>query len=225
MIDALEHGAIKPARLSAGNANGQLFFDTACCGLLPQLWQFRQAFADAETFSERWQAVARATALSRFLVRPNIHFRVAAQRRGATALLIRARHESSAGPAVQAQGNILTCEAWRQGTFDALISAAFRADWRQAPAQNFTLPELVIENRRPTWLLLDGQPVRFKGRITMNRVAGAVQTFAFGHAPQLVKQDLVTDRRHSFYAGPVWKDAHPAAVGKVEPRNIGQTRH
>jgi hypothetical protein len=229
MIGALEHGAIRPALLSAGNANGQIFFDTACCGLLPQLWQFRQAFADAESFSERWQAIGRGAALARFLARPHIRFRADAQRHSATAVLIRARHDATAAGPARIHDDILTCQRWQQGTFDALIGAAFKADWRQAPAQDLAARELVIENRRPSWLLLDGQPVRFQGPITMNRIAGAVQTFAFADHPQVSNNNRVATRRHGHdfqtAAEALWKLPPAAATGGVGPPIFSRTQH
>jgi hypothetical protein len=198
--------------------------------LLPQLWQFRQALAEAESFSERWQAVGRGAALARFLVRPHIRFRADEQRHNATALLIRARHDATAaGPDLQTHDNILICQTWEQGTFDALISAAFKADLRHAPAQDLAACELVIENRRPSWLLLDGQPVRLHGRITMNRIAGAVKTFAFADQPQVSNNDRVAGRRYghdfSTTAEAVWKLPPAAAAGGVGRPNFSRTKH
>src|SRR5262249_13808125 len=74
LIAALAREQVIPTQLSAGSANGQIFFDTASCGLLPQVPELRQAFGEAECFSEEWKVLARAANVAGRLFRPFIRF-------------------------------------------------------------------------------------------------------------------------------------------------------
>ena len=58
MIAALSREEIGFSRLGVGIAGGEIFFDEARCGLLPQLALTHGALREAEGFSERWRVLA-----------------------------------------------------------------------------------------------------------------------------------------------------------------------
>ena len=195
MISALARGQMKPTRLNAGTAGGQIFFDHASCGLLPLVGELRQALAEADIFPEVWKTLLRGAGLARLAVHPRIRFRSEdSPPRFATALVV--------SPAGQAQTPSLTCQAWKHSVFHQLgilVSGSFGANWRRHPVERFVSTQLTIDEKRVTWLLLDGVPRRFDGPVQFKCVPDAIQTFAFAprHDHSLSRFPLGEARRRS----------------------------
>ncbi len=180
MISALARGDMKPTWLSASKAGGQIFFDCASCGLLPHVGELHQALAEADIFPEVWKALNRVVSLTPLVVRPSIRFRSDdSPVRSATALAVCAAERESGESQLPSFG----CEAWRYSGLDhlgALASTSFGADWRRSGHfERFTCTRLTIDQKRATWLLLDGVPRRFNGPVELKFVPDAIRTFVF----------------------------------------------
>lgn len=180
MISALGRGDMKPTQLNASTAGGQIFFDHASCGLLPLAQALHRALAEADVFSEVWKSLVRGMRLSRLIIRPGFRFRCEDSRpRSATALVVSATYRESS----EVQPPSFAYEAWKHSAFEhlgALAGASFGADWRRSGHhQQFECTRLAIDQKRATWLLLDGVPRRFDGPVEFAFVRNAIQTFAF----------------------------------------------
>src|SRR6185369_17821669 len=64
MVAALARGDIKRVRLGAGLVANQIFFEDACCGVLPFVPELRRDLSDSDSFSEGWQALMRTADVS-----------------------------------------------------------------------------------------------------------------------------------------------------------------
>ena len=179
MISALARGEMKPTRLNAGTVGGQIFFDHASCGLLPLMGELRQAFAEADIFSEVWKTLLRGAGLARLVIHPRIRFRSEAHSRSATALVV----SLAAREWGKAQTPSLACEIWKRSVFNqlgTLVGSSFGTKRRCDPIERFMCTQLTIDEKRATWLLLDGVPRQFEGPVEFTCVPDAIQTFAFG---------------------------------------------
>ena len=181
MISALARGDMKPTRLNAGTAGGQIFLDHASCGLLPLMAELRQALAEADIFPEVWKTLLRGAGLGRLVVHPRMRFRREdSSLRSATALVV----SPDARDWGKAQTPSLACKAWKHSVFEqlgTLVSSGFGTNWQHSdPVERFACTHLAIDEKRATWLLLDGVPRRFDGPIEFKSVPDAIQTFAFG---------------------------------------------
>ncbi len=132
MISALARGDMKPTRLSASTAGGQIFFDSACCGLLPLAGELRQALAEADSFSEVWKALVRGMRLSRLVIGPGIRFHCEdTLTRSATALVVSAGERGRE----EHKQPFFACKAWKHSALDylgALAGSGFGADWQRS---------------------------------------------------------------------------------------------
>ena len=180
MISALARGDMKPTRLSASTAGGQIFFDHASCGLLPLAEELHRTLAEADIFSEVWKGLLRGISFSRLIIRPGIRLRCEdSLSRCATALVVSATQRESG----DSQPPSFACEAWKHSAFEqlgALAGSSFGVDWRRSGHhERFACTGLAIDQKRTTWLLLDGTPRRFDGPVKFKFVPDAIQTFAF----------------------------------------------
>ena len=178
MISALARGDMKPMRLNVGTAGGQIFFDHASCGLLPLVGELRQALAEADIFPEVWKTLLRGAGLARLVVHPRIRFRSEdSPPRSATALVV----SPAARKWGEAQTPSLACEDWKHSVFDhlgTLVSSSFGANWRHSdPVERFACTHLTIEEKRATWLVLDGVPRRFDGPVELQMHSGRHSDF------------------------------------------------
>ncbi|HXI99753.1 MAG TPA: hypothetical protein VNH44_00935, partial [Micropepsaceae bacterium] len=207
-------------------AASQIFFEQACCGLLPHLPELRDALEDADTFGETWQVLSRAGQLSRSFLGSKVHFHVHAEDGDAgraSVLLLEAQQ-----PQVQI-GNgrppvlspMFKCSAVQYGPLGLL--GGLIGGWSNAQTQSFECAELVVEANRPHWILLDGDPVRFDGPVEFSVTPGAIQTFYFG--PRRQAADNGTHLPSSS-AAPVPKWNYPAGfhVAMTENRDSGDRK-
>jgi hypothetical protein len=180
MISALARGDMKPTWLSASMAGGQIFFDHASCGLLPLAAEMRRAIAEADIFPEVWKTLRRVGRLLPVVARPSIRFRSdGSPPRSATALMVSAAEREREDTPLPSFG----CEAWKHSVFEhlgALASSSFGADWRRSGhLERFICTRLTIDQKRATWLLLDGVPRPFDGPVDFKFVPDAIRTFVF----------------------------------------------
>jgi diacylglycerol kinase family enzyme len=187
MIEALSREEIGFSRLGVGIAGGEIFFDEARCGLLPQLALTHGALREAEGFSERWRVLARAASLGQSIVRHGMRVHCAQTAfTEAAAVIVTAQGFNGSFFPSQPQPRLqsFSCAAWMHSNpfahARALIKAAIGADWRQAAEpERFECDTLIIELRDACWIDLDGDPVWFKGPVEFRFLPKALKTCAF----------------------------------------------
>jgi len=185
MIAALAHETVTPTHLPAGSADGLLFFDSATCGLLPQIAHLREEFAEAEDFAEAMQVINRAAAAVRVVVGSQLHLRCrAASPRRAAALTISALGADVPAPRLRT----LACSTWSFSTLP-LLGAVFRAlnggNWRRSGnSECFDCTQVTVDAGARPWLLLDGEPLRFEGPVQFRFLPKAVKTFSLTAQPK-----------------------------------------
>ena len=233
MIAAVARGDLKPLKLGVGTAGNQVFFEQACCGLLPHLSELREALGEADTFSEGWRVLARATQLSHFLLRPNVRFGPeGSDLRRASAFILKAiEPDAQIDSWREARHPVLKCSAMQYGALGlvgALMRSGLGGDWRGRRTEHFECPRLLVEAGRPTWILLDGDPVRFEGPVEFRFVPSAIQTFIFNPANRYAN-DNPKDRGRRFRgfsaAEPEWNFPPSSHVAMHESRRSGDRRH
>ena len=191
MVAALANENVTPMRLAAGWADGHLFFDSAACGLLPQIAQLRDGFAEAESFAEVVEVLGRAAHDTRVVFRPDLRIQCRAtlsRRVGALLIYALGSEDAASTNASVTRLRSLACSAWRYGA-PSLIGAIFKSlvggNWRTgAKAERFDCTQLTVDAGEKPWLLLDGEPIRFQGPIQFRFLPKAIKTFAF--APERI---------------------------------------
>jgi diacylglycerol kinase family enzyme len=203
MARAFASGQVKTIRLGAGAAGNQLFFQQAECGLLPHLPELREAFDEADMFADGWQVLARAADVLGRILRPQIRFHAEnAPLRRAAALVLAAgelRTEGT-GRGREDPRPVLRCTAYRYGIFGyarALVRGSLGADWRGGDAEHFESLRLTVEARKGSWILLDGEPLRFDAPIEFRFIPGAVETFGFTCEQLFTKENATSERAGS----------------------------
>jgi hypothetical protein len=234
MIEALAREEISALRLGMGSAGGQIFFESASCGVLPQVAPARASLAEAEGADE-WLAAARSAArLARLFLRPKLRVRCdASVIDGVSTLEVRARgfFPGASGPKSVAHLHSFSCEALRHpratGYAGDLLRALIGGDWtRGAEAEHFDCGRLCVEGRGMTWALLDGDPICFSGPVVFRFLPRAVETFAFGTAPANGSPET-TDVAPGTEPGRPrggWNRTPPSHVATVEFRGNGKGR-
>jgi hypothetical protein len=226
MVAALSRGDLRPVQIRIAMAEDQIFFEQASCGLLPHLPELRAALEDADSIDETWRVLARAGQLLRFVLRPGVRFRPGdgdADR--AAALLLempemRLRMENWRDAALPA----FRCSAIHRGAvaqLAGLVRDGF-GGWRRGRKQEFECTKLVAEAGRPSWILLDGDPVRFERPVQFRFAANSVQTFMF-NPPQRHANDNSRNRGQQSLAleaspEPAWNRPGASHVAMPEPR-------
>jgi hypothetical protein len=229
MVGALARGELRPVRLGVGVAGGQVFFEEACCGLLPHFAELRGAFEEAETIGETWSAVARATQLSRFLLNPNIRFCAdASDIRKASALIVKAdERNAKIGSWREAQNPILRCSIVQYGAF-GLAAGLIKKNTRRERKEQFECRRLVVNAGQRNWVLLDGDPVCVDGDVEFCFIPGAIHTFMFNPAHEHANDNPKTrgHRFRSFDAStePEWNSAPPSHVAFPDSRDRGNLK-
>jgi len=191
MVAALANENVTPIRLAAGWADGHLFFDSAACGLLPQIAQLRDGFAEAESFAEVVEVLGRAAHDTRVVFRPDLRIQCRAtlsRRVGALLIYALGSEDAASTNASVTRLRSLACRAWRYGAA-SLIGAIFKSlaggNWQTgAKGERFDCTQLTVDAGEKPWLLLDGEPIRFQGPIQFRFLPKAIKTFAF--APERI---------------------------------------
>jgi diacylglycerol kinase family enzyme len=186
MITALARETVTPTHLPAGSADGRLFFDCAACGLLPQIAQLREDFAEAEAFADYVKAIGRAAASARIVYGPKLCLRCRpASSRRAAALTISALGDSTDGSVTRLRA--LACSTWNFSTLplvDAAVRAISGGDWqRKGKSESFDCTQVTVDAGAQPWLLLDGEPLRFEGPVQFRLLPKAVKTFTVTAEP------------------------------------------
>jgi diacylglycerol kinase family enzyme len=171
--------------LGAGAAAGQIFFENASCGVLPQIVQWPESFREAESFGEAWQEMMRAANLLGLLVRPGLRIRREDETEcsvGVLQITTQAFAPASRRPALSTPR--FDCALWSHaGLFHygaSVLRAAGGGDWRRGGhADRFDCATLSIGGHDGFWFLLDGDPVRLEGAVDVRFIPRAVRTFMF----------------------------------------------
>src|SRR6267154_1100077 len=172
LIEALAREEISPVHLGVGSAAGQIFFERASCGLLPQFAQVRASFAQAEGAAEWVQTVSRTAHLARHALRPKLRIGCdASLLRDISTLIVTAQgfFAGVSGPQSVAHLHSFSCEVWRHARplsfAGAIVRAVFGTDWLQgAEAERFDCGQLCVQGSHATWAILDDEPICFPGR-------------------------------------------------------------
>jgi hypothetical protein len=187
MVVALAREDVTPTPLGAGFAGEQIFFDNASYGLLPQLTLLSTEFADLERFSDAWQSFRWVAGLARALVRPRVRIECEAMDAArASTLVVTAQgfDAKAARSPPMPRLQTFSCTLWRHrgaaGYLKALLRAARGADWHVGgEPERFECGQLKIDGGATTWLLLDGDPLPFRGPIGFRFQPNTLETFAF----------------------------------------------
>jgi len=186
MITALARENVTPTHLSAGCADGRLFFDNAACGLLPQIAHLREDFAEAESFADVVKVLGRGASATRIVLGSRLHLRGrAASSRRVTALKINALSERDPSGIARLRG--LACNSWNFTALPligAIVKALGGADWqRGGRRERFDCTQLTVDAGERPWLLLDGEPLQFEGPVRISFVPKAIKTFVVAAQP------------------------------------------
>jgi diacylglycerol kinase family enzyme len=187
MISALAREDLRPVRLGVGMVGDQVFFEEARCGLFPHLPELYEALGEADTFEEGWHVLTRAAQLTHFLVSPNVRFGYGdSPPRRASALIIKpAALSEQIESWCERTPSLLRCSAFHYGlfgVFGALLRSGVGERWRRGRTEKFECATFLVEAGQPNWILLDGEPVRFEGRVEFRFIPAALQTFVFDPA-------------------------------------------
>src|SRR5262245_54806162 len=115
MVVALAREELRPERLSAGIAGGHMFFDSANCGVLPQIGQLRDDLREMESLTGAARLLGRIAAASRLSLSQRVCVLCHGAPRHASTVVVDTRGESeaSANARVTRLGSF-ACMAWRQ---------------------------------------------------------------------------------------------------------------
>jgi hypothetical protein len=230
MVAALARGDIKPVRLGAGLVANQIFFEDACCGLLPFVPELRRDLSDSDTFSEGWQALMRAAEVSSHMLQPRLKFRVPRSAiRRATALVLRAAEgHVQAGSLPEPRLPVFRGTAFHYGPFGyfaALLRGSVGQPWHGGRQESFTCAELSLQVHSGAWILLDGDPLRLRGSAEFRFVPGAIESCVFAPARRIANDNA---RRQRIPYGDVgetaqllWNFPSPSDVAIRENRESG----
>jgi diacylglycerol kinase family enzyme len=203
MARAFANGQVKTIRLGAGAAGNQIFFQQAECGLLPHLPELREAFDEADLFSDGWQVLGRAANVLGRVLCPQIRFHAenaSLHRAAALVLAPGGEHADGTRRGYEDCRTMLECTAYRYGTLGyaaALVRGSLGADWRGRNAEHFESPRLTVEAKQGSWILLDGEPLRFDAPIEFRFIPGAVETFGFTCEQLFTKENATSERAGS----------------------------
>src|SRR5262245_2246782 len=167
MVAALAREELRAERLCAGIAGGHMFFDSASCGLLPQIEQLGNDFSEMESLTSAARLLGRIAWASRlsFGQRVRIFCHGAPRRASTIVIYTQGETETPTNARVTRLGSF-ACAAWRQRA-PALTGASVHAisgrDWRngQEP-ERFRCTKLTLQAGAKIWLLLDGEPIAFR---------------------------------------------------------------
>jgi diacylglycerol kinase family enzyme len=187
MIAALAREDIRPTRLGAGFAGGEIFLGDARLGFLPQLANLNETFRETEMAMEGWSVFSRAVSLGRTIAggRPEMHCPERDSMRVATLIVTAQGFDGSPSRnlAMQRPQNF-SCSIWKYANPIAYTFAALKAlaggDWRKrADADCFECNELSIDMHSARWIVLDGEPVWSQKRVVLRFQPDAVRVFSF----------------------------------------------
>ena len=184
MVTALAQERLRPVRLPAGLAGGEIFLGEAVCGFLPQVRQLGSDLAHAETIAAASRLIAGTAGAFGLALGRGIRISCHGAPRCASAIVISTQGAARHAPkATVARLGAFACEAWSNGTAPfarASWRAAFGGDWKTAQQpERFSCTKLAIEAGSTTWLLLDEEPIAFHGRVELRYLPKALQTFGF----------------------------------------------
>jgi hypothetical protein len=236
LIEALAREEISPVRIGVGSAAGQIFFERASCGLLPQFAQLRESFAQAEGAAEWFAPTSRAANLMRHALRPRLRIACDCSLMcDVSTLMVTAQgfFAGASGPQSVAHLHSFSCEVWKHGRPLAFAGAIARAvigtDWGcGAEAERFDCGQLCVGGSRATWAVLDNDPICFTGPIAFRFLPRAVETFAFGSRRGAATEDLAAGSSE-MRADPArprggWNRTQPSHVASVEFRGNDKGR-
>ncbi len=200
LIERLAREDISPLRFGVGSAAGQIFFDSARCGVLPQFAQLRTRIAQAEDATEWFVAMKRAANCARHALRPKLRIGYdGSQVRDVTTLAVvtQGALPGASGPRSRARLHSFRCETWRYERLTAFGGAVVRAlagaDWtRGAQVERFDCRRLRVEGNGATWAVLDEDLICLNGPIAFRFLPGAVETCAFGATRGRTSRDVAT---------------------------------
>jgi hypothetical protein len=235
MVTALARGDIKRVRLGAGLVANQIFFQDACCGLLPFLPELRRDLSDSDTFSEGWQALIRAADVSYRMLQRRLKFSVqGCATNRATALVVRAAEgHVQVGSLPESRLPVLHGTAFHYGPFSylaGLVRGSLGHSWQGGRQESFTCTALSLEARPGTWLLLDGDPMRLRGGAEFRFIPGAIESCIFAPARQIANDNAKRRQRIPYgdvgeAARLLWNFPSPSHVAIHENRESGGARH
>jgi diacylglycerol kinase family enzyme len=234
MISALAREDLRPIRLGVGMAGDQVFLEEARCGLFPHLPELYEALEEADTFEEGWHVLARAAQLAHFFVSPNVRFGYgdSALRRASALTIKPAEFNEQMESWRERAPSLLRCSAFHYGPlglFGALLRSRVGEGWRHGPTEKFECATFQVEAGHPSWILLDGEPVRFEGRVEFRFIPAALQTFVFDPARRSANDNHQFDvaRFGRAKAAPdlEWNFPAPSPVALPESRGSGYSRH
>lgn len=178
-VASLIHGRLNFVRLSAGLAEGQIFFGNAGCGLIPQVAQLHDEFIQAETFPEAMRALSRAAYAAKKFVHPSAILRCAhsspLQARGAII---------SVQSLDQSKPHAFSCRIWRTDGPLAYLGSLSRAvrgvDWTQGGhPEDFQCSELTVDAGKTSIFVLDQDPIEFHGPVDFQLAKDSIRSYAF----------------------------------------------
>jgi hypothetical protein len=233
LIEALAQEEISPLRLGVGSAAGQIFFESASCGLLPQFAQVRANLAQADDAAEWLAVVGRAANLARGALHPKLRIGCdGSSMRDVTTLTVTARGFFTGASGRQSVTHLHSfgCEAWRHAGPGAFGRAVMRAlagtDWRRgAEAERFDCGRLRVEGHGATWAVLDEEPLCFNEPIGFRFLPRAVETFAFGAGSGAATDDAASrssGMRSPAQARNARNRNHPSHVASFKQRGKGR---
>jgi hypothetical protein len=233
MVLAVAREDFRPIRIDIGMAGKQMFFGQAGCGLFPHLPELHGALEEADTFGEGWHVLTRAAQLAHFLVNPNVHFNCSDSSLRRAAILI----ITLAEPVAQIDGDCegarasLRCSAIHYGPLGllgGLVRSSIGNGWRGCRTEHFNSAKIRVEAGRPSWILLDGDPVRFEGDVEFRFAPAALQTFAFNAAPPGINDNHpnAATKPSSFHVvqASAWNFPVSSHVASLDSRQNGCSR-
>ena len=234
MVTALSRGDIKRVRLGAGLVGNQIFFEHASCGLLPFMPELRRDISESESFSEGWQSVLRATDVCYRMLQRRLRFSAhGSGTKRATALVLRVAegHVQASSPP-EPPLPVFRGTAFHYGPFGylgGLVRGGMGRSWHGGRQEDFTCTELSLHVRPGTWILLDGDPLRFFGGAEFRFIPAAIESCVFAPARHIANDNA--RRRHIPYgdvgetARQLWNFPSPSHVAIHDSRNGGGVRH
>jgi diacylglycerol kinase family enzyme len=199
MVSAIARERFRPVRIDVGTVAGRIFFEEASCGLFPHLAELHRAFEEADTFDEGWRVMSRAVQLAHLLVNPNVYFEGDNLSSGyAARLTVTVLREpvTAIENLRETPDSSLTCSATRYdalGFLGGFLSRSNGATWRRPRVEHFKFTKLRVNAGNPSWILLDGEPVRFEGAVQFGFAPTTLQTFAFNAAAPTVNDSNRND--------------------------------
>jgi hypothetical protein len=234
MVTALARGDVKRVRLGAGLVANEIFFEDACCGLLPFMPELRRDLSDSDGFSEGWHALLRAADISARMLRRRLKFSIhGTETKCATALVLRAAEgHVQVGSVPESRLPVFRGTAFHYGPFSylaALLRGSVGGDWVGGRQEDFTCTDLSLHLQPGAWILLDGDPLRLPGGADFRFVPSAIESCIFAPARHIANDNA---RRHRVPYGDVaeaghllWNFPSPSHVAIRENRGSGAERH